>query len=113
MPTRMNAQPRLGIHFIPTDDADLITEMEGDRIRVGSPNGSFRVTYYQPPGASQLILASEWWSRASLPHLARLRARAWRLANDAAAELGWFKDAYRNSSRESHAETNGPNAPRA
>jgi hypothetical protein len=92
MPARANAQPRLGIHFILTDDANLITEIEGDRIRVGSPNGSFRVIYLRRPGASQLALETEWWSRASLPHLARLRARAWRLANDAAIELGWFKD---------------------
>jgi hypothetical protein len=92
MPARTNAQPRLGIHFILTDDADLITEIEGDRILVGSPNGSFRVIYLRTPGPSQLALETEW-CRSSLPHLARLRARAWRLANDAATKLGWFEDA--------------------
>jgi hypothetical protein len=92
MPAQMNAQPRLGIHFIPADDGDLITEIEGDRILVGSSNGSFRVIYLRASGASQLALETEWWSRSSLPHLARLRARAWRLANDAATQLGWFKD---------------------
>jgi hypothetical protein len=90
--TRTNAQPRLGIRLILTDGADLATDVEGNHVSVASPNGSFRVIYYRPPGASQLILLSEWWSKVSLPYLARLRARAWRLANDAATELGWFKD---------------------
>ncbi len=93
MPAQRNAQPRLGIHFILTDDAALATEVEGNHILVGSPTGSFRVIYHWQPGASRLTLETEWWSRASLPQLARLRARAWRLANDAATELGWFKDA--------------------
>ena len=93
MPAQRNAQPRLGIHFILTHDANLATEVEGNRILVGSSNGAFRVIYQRLPGTSQLILETEWWSRASLPHLARLRAPAWRLANDAAIALGWFKDA--------------------
>ena len=93
MPAQTNARPWLGIHLILTDGTDLSTEVEGDSILVRAPNGSFRVVYNLPPGASQLILDSEWWSRASLPQLARLRAHAWRLANDAATELGWFKDA--------------------
>ena len=93
MPAQRDARPRLGIPLILTDDADLSTEVNGNRILVRSPNGSFRVIYHLPSGASQLILGSEWWSRASLQRLARLRARAWRLANDAATELGWFEDA--------------------
>jgi hypothetical protein len=93
MPAQWNAQPRLVIHLWLTHDTDLITEVEGDRVLVGLPDGSFRVAYHQLPEVSQLILETEWWSRASLPQLARLRVRAWRIANDAATELGWFKDA--------------------
>ena len=91
MSARTNAQPRLGIHLILTDDLDLIIQVEGGRIVVRSPRGTFRVTYKKPLESSQLVLDSEWWSKGSLRSLVHLRARAWRLANDAATELGLAK----------------------
>jgi len=80
---RSNAQPSLGIR--------LIIEVEGTHILVKSPEGSFTATYKKSPDSRWLILESEWWIKQTPVRLAKLRARAWRLANDAASEFDWFE----------------------
>jgi hypothetical protein len=86
------ARPWLGLLPSPAD-LGLLVEVVDVVILVGTPAGSFRVGYIAAPGASQLVLQSEWWSKRALnpTALAQLRACAWRLANDKAAELGWFE----------------------
>jgi hypothetical protein len=88
-----NAQHWLGIRFILADDLDLTAEVSGPFIVVRVPRGTFRATYKRSPGSHQLILVSEWFSngRISPLTLAHFRNRAWRLANNKAAELGWFR----------------------
>jgi hypothetical protein len=93
MLARTNAQRSLGIRPFLSHHLDLSVEVRGRYILVEIPGGNFRVVYAKSPDFPQLILESEWWSRHDPVRLARLRAHAWRLANDAASELGWFKDA--------------------
>ena len=72
---------------------DLTAEARGPYIFVRAPKGTFRATYKISPDSHQLVLESEWFSSGSEKPLTlvHLRARAWRLANDKAAELGWFE----------------------
>jgi hypothetical protein len=89
MAARLNAQPRLGIRLIPINKLDLRVNVDARQILVATPTGSFRVTY--APNSIQLAVKSEWSNRTLSPaELGRLRLRAWRLANDAAHELGWL-----------------------
>jgi len=81
-----------GIRLLLANDVDLLVEAQPPFISVSSPGGHFRVTYKKPAGSPQLVLQSEWWSKGSLRNLAHLRARAWRLANNTAAQLGWFPE---------------------
>ena len=92
MPSLTNAQPGLGIHLVPSDDLGLIVETEDAHVLVRTPRGGFRVTYKKSPDFPELVWESEWLSSAmkNSVGLAHLRARAWRLANDAANKLGWF-----------------------
>jgi hypothetical protein len=87
-----NARPWPGTRLLLANDVDLLVEPEAPFISVSSPGGGFRVTYKKPSESSQLVLQSEWWSKSSLRNLVRLRARAWRLANETAAQLGWFPE---------------------
>ena len=93
MSAHTNAQPWLGIRLLITDDLDLVVEVKGSEIIVRSRGGSFGVRYKRSPDVPQLFLKSEWLTddRESPIRLAHRRARAWRLANDAANEHGWFK----------------------
>jgi hypothetical protein len=81
--TSSNAQLSLGIR--------LLTDIQGDHILVTSPEGGFTATYTRSQDSRWLILESEWWVKQTPVRLAKLRARAWRLANDVASEFGWFK----------------------
>jgi len=92
MSARTNAQPWLGIRLLLTNDLDLIAEVSGPYILIRAPKGSFKATYKNSPDSRQLVLESEWFSngREKPIRLAHFRARAWRLANDTATELGWF-----------------------
>jgi hypothetical protein len=93
MPANANARPWLGIHPLLLDDVSLVVETSGVRILVRATDGSFREIYKQAPDSAELTIESEWFSksRESRPlTLAHFRARAWRLANDKAVELGWF-----------------------
>jgi hypothetical protein len=93
MSSSMNAQPALGIRLAPSDDLGLIVEVDGSRVLVRTPRSGFQVTYKKSPGFPELVLESEWLSGGmkNSVGLAKFRARAWRLANDAANELGWFQ----------------------
>lgn len=94
MSAQSNAQPWLGILLL-ADDLDLTAEVIGGRrISLSALNGRFRAIYKEAPNFPQLVLETEWLpnERAAPVKLAHLRARAWRLANDTATALGWFKD---------------------
>jgi hypothetical protein len=95
MSARTNAQPWPGARLLITNDLDRIVEVKGPEILVRSRAGKFGVTYKTSPDAPQLVLKSEWLTdgREDPIRLAHFRARAWRLANDAATECGWFNGA--------------------
>jgi hypothetical protein len=94
MPADMNALPRLSIPVM-FDDLELIVELIDPHIVVRTPKGNFRVTYTKSADTPELVLESEWLSarKESPVRLAKFRARAWRLANDAATGCGWFDGA--------------------
>jgi hypothetical protein len=59
--------------------ADLHVEVRGAEIVVTLPFTSYTVTYYKPANSSQAGMTN-----------AEFLAKAWRLANDEARELGWI-----------------------
>lgn len=87
-----SARRSLGTRLVIAGELDLIVEVSGLDILVATPRGSFGVTYKKSPEAPELVLKSEWVRnvKESAYRLAGYRARAWRLANDTAIELGWF-----------------------
>jgi hypothetical protein len=90
-PVSKNARPRPGISLF-LCGLDLNVEVSGPHILIAAPKGNFRVSYAKSAKAAQLVLESEWWTgrKQSASVLAAYRASAWRLANDMAAQLGWF-----------------------
>jgi hypothetical protein len=92
MPTPTSAQSSLGTQHFPSDDLGLIVEVDGSHVLVRTPRNGFRVTYKKSPVFLQLVLESEWLSSGMKNSfgLAKFRARAWSLANDAANKLGWL-----------------------
>jgi hypothetical protein len=95
MSAKSNAQSWLGIPLL-ANDLDITAELiSGRRISISALNGRFRAIYKEAPNFPQLLLETEWLpnERAEPVKFAHLRARAWRLANDTARALGWFKDA--------------------
>ena len=71
---------------------DLHVEVRGGDIVVTLPYTHYTVTYYKPANSPQL-LAKRFPGKddphARLTH-AEFLARAWKLANDKARELGWI-----------------------
>jgi len=71
---------------------DLHLEVVDDEIIVTLPGASYTVTYHKPAELPQL-LAKDFPrkddSRAPITH-AEFLARAWKLANAKARELGWI-----------------------
>jgi hypothetical protein len=71
---------------------DLHLEVVDDEIIVTLPGASYTVTYHKPAEPPQL-LAKDFPrkddSRAPITH-AEFLARAWKLANAKARELGWI-----------------------
>lgn len=72
--------------------ADIHLDVRGGDIIVDLPGTSYTVTYHKPIVAFQLLAANvpaDDDTRTGLT-LAEFRARAWRLANDKARDLGWI-----------------------
>ena len=91
MPSPTNARPGPGVR-LKNDDLGLVVETDAKHVLVGASRGGFEVSYKKSPVFPQLVLESEWLTSGvkNSPRLAHFRARAWRLANDVANELGWF-----------------------
>jgi hypothetical protein len=71
---------------------ELVCEVRDDEIIVTLPDTGFGVTYFKPADLPQLIankFPRENEKGAALTH-SEFLARAWKLANDEARELGWI-----------------------
>ena len=72
--------------------ADIYLDVRGGDIIVDLPGTSYTVTYHKPAVSPQLLAAyppAKDDVRTGLTQ-AQFLARAWRLANDKARELGWI-----------------------
>jgi len=72
--------------------ADIYLDVRGGDIIVDLPGTSYTVTYHKPAVSRQLLAAyppAKDDVRTGLTQ-AQFLARAWRLANDKARELGWI-----------------------
>jgi hypothetical protein len=70
----------------------LHVEVWEGEIIVALPGTTYTVTYYKPPNSPQLLarrIAVKDDPRTSMS-LSEFLARAWKLANDKARELGWI-----------------------
>src|SRR6266540_3849159 len=71
--------------------AELRVQMVDDEIIVTLPGSHYSVTYYKPAESPHLL--AKHFSDRDDPRVAmslsEFLARAWRLANDKARELGW------------------------
>jgi hypothetical protein len=74
------------------NEASLNIEVRDDDIIVTLPYTHYTVTYYKPANSPQLLakrFPGKDDPRARLTH-AEFLARAWKLANDKAREVGWI-----------------------
>lgn len=73
-------------------DPDLLVEVVDDEIIITVPGSHYSVTYYKPEKSPQLLARhiSDTDDRRIAMTLSEFLARAWRLANDKARELGWI-----------------------
>jgi hypothetical protein len=83
--------------------SDLRVEMIGDEILVTLPQSHYAVTYYKPKNSNQLLakrinsnqLLAKRISDKDDPRIpmtgAEFLAKAWKLANNKAGEVGWIK----------------------
>jgi hypothetical protein len=71
-------------------DHQITLDVSGNQITVALPRFGARIAYQQV-GGGPLILHSEWVPPGKVPGIVHYRAQAWRLANDAALRLGWFR----------------------
>jgi len=72
--------------------ADIRLDVRGGDIIVDLPGTNYTVTYHKPAVSPQLLvvyLPAKDDARTRLTQ-AEFLARAWRLANDKARELGWI-----------------------
>ena len=70
----------------------LRIDVVDDEIVVALPGTSYSVTYYKLPNSPQLLakgIANEDDPRVPMT-LSEFLARAWRIANDKAREIGWI-----------------------
>jgi hypothetical protein len=76
-----------------TDKRDLHVEVQGDQIVVTLPRSLYRVTYYKQAKSPQLLAwdIPDREDRYAPMKLADFLAKAWKLANEKARELGWIK----------------------
>jgi hypothetical protein len=67
-------------------------DVRDDEIIVTLPRTSYSVTYYKPANSPQLLARNFPMEddRRSSMSLSDFLARAWKLANDKARELGWI-----------------------
>ena len=72
--------------------ADLHVEVRDHDIIVTMPETSFRVVYRKPYQGSQLVARLDYFQHDQKGPITRAQflARAWKLANDKARELGWI-----------------------
>jgi len=71
---------------------DLHLEVVNDKIIVTLPGTNYTVTYFKPASSPQLLarrMAEKDDSRTAM-RLSEFLARAWKLANAKARELGWI-----------------------
>jgi hypothetical protein len=68
----------------------LQVEVDSDAVIVTMPGTTFRVVYRIPTHAHGLIAFDVRGSREASVTMAEFLARAWKLANDKARELGWI-----------------------
>jgi hypothetical protein len=64
-------------------DPELSVEVYGNHIIVTLPGTSYSVTYFKPRGQS-------WLAAKDLVPSAEFLAKAWKVANDTARDLGWI-----------------------
>jgi len=73
--------------------SDLRVEMIGYEILVTLPQSHYAVTYYKPKNSNQLL--AKRISDKDDPRIpmtgAEFLAKAWKLANNKAREVGWIK----------------------
>ena len=73
--------------------SDLRVEMIGDEILVTLPQSHYAVTYYKPKNSNQLL--AKRISDKDDPRIpmtgAEFLAKAWKLGNNKAREVGWIK----------------------
>ena len=73
--------------------SDLRVEMIGDEILVTLPQSHYAVTYYKPKNSNQLLATRI--SDKDDPRIPMIGteflAKAWKLANNKAREVGWIK----------------------
>jgi hypothetical protein len=73
------------------DEVDLQVNLRDDEIIVTLPGTSYAVTYYKPASSPELYgknYPAQVDRRSPITHAAFI-AKAWKLANDKARELGW------------------------
>jgi hypothetical protein len=72
--------------------ANLRVEVRGQDIIVTMPETSFRVVYRKPNREPQLVARLDYFQHDQKGPITRAQflARAWKLANDKARELGWI-----------------------
>jgi hypothetical protein len=75
-----------------TAKRDLRIEVRSDQIVVSLPRSLYRVTYPKPPNSLQLLAENipDKEDRYAPMKLADFLAKAAKLANDKARELGWI-----------------------
>jgi hypothetical protein len=71
---------------------NLRIEVRDDEIVVTLPGTSYRAIYHKPADKPGLIATSRFgrWEPGASMTQAEFHARAWKLANDKARELGWI-----------------------
>jgi hypothetical protein len=73
-------------------DQDLHVEARGDEIIVTLPGTNYVATYYRATSRELLVKSHAGQEADGAPMTqAEFQARAWKLANHKARELGWIK----------------------
>jgi hypothetical protein len=75
-----------------TTDADLHVEVRERDIVLTMPGTNFRVVYRKPGRGPKLVARLDYFQNEQKGSITRAEflARAWKLANDKARELGWI-----------------------